>query len=81
VEEGGLTPTEMPARGAGGGGGEDEGSPVGEGEWLLEFAGTEAQPPARRATSRKDKATAAGARATARTPGSEFKVQILQCVA
>ncbi len=76
VADAGVTATEVAAWG--GGGSEGGGSPAGEGECALEFDGTEAQPPARRAANRQSTATAMGARATARTPGSEFKVQILQ---
>ena len=57
---------------------EGGGSPAGEGECPLEVEGTDAQPPARRAASRQNTATALGARAKARTPGSEFKVQVLK---
>ena len=81
VEEGGVTATEIAGRGVGGGapGVTGGGSALGEVEWALEF-GTEAQPPARRATSKRHTTTATGARVTARTPGSEFKVPILQNV-
>ena len=54
------------------------GAPLGDVDWELELDGTEAQPPTRRATSKQDRARTTGARATARTPGSEFKVQVLQ---
>ena len=49
------------------------GSPVGVGEWALEFEGTEAQLLARNAASRQSTVIATGARATAGTPASEFK--------
>jgi hypothetical protein len=79
VEAGGVSAMEIAPCGVGGvtaGGGD----PLGEGDWALEIDGTEAQPPTRRATSKQDTATATGARATAPTPGSEFKVQGLQWV-
>jgi hypothetical protein len=72
VEDAGAAATEMPAWG--GGVTEVGGVPPG----TLEFDGNEAQPPARMAANRQKTAAAAGERATARTPGSEFKVQILQ---
>jgi hypothetical protein len=75
VADAGATATEVAAWG--GGGSEGEGPPAGEGECALELDGTEAQPLTRRAASRQSTATAIGARAIARTPGSEFKVQIL----
>jgi hypothetical protein len=80
VEAGGVTATEI-AWGVGGGvvGVTGGGSPLGEVERALEF-GKDAQPPARRATSKRHTTTATGARVTARTPGSEFKVPILQNV-
>src|SRR5713101_6211771 len=62
------------------GGGVVGGSPVGVGEWALEFEGTEAQPLARNAASRQSTAIATGARATAGTPAFEFKVLILRLV-
>jgi hypothetical protein len=70
VEDAGAAATEMAAWGGS--------TPPGAGAYALEFDGTEAQPPARIAANRQKTAAAAGARATARTPGSEFKVQILQ---
>ena|SRR5258706_11480585 len=76
VAEAGETLTEVAAWG--GGVLEGGGSPAEEGECALEVDGTEAHPPARKAVSRQSTATAMGARATARTPASEFKVQILQ---
>ena len=78
VAEAGAAATEMAAWG--GGVTEGGGSLPGAGECALEFDGTEAQPPARNAANRQNTATATGARATARTPRSEFKVPILQCI-
>jgi hypothetical protein len=75
VAEAGETVTEV--AGWGGGGFDGGATPAGEGECALELDGTEAQP-ARKVVNRQSTATAMGARATARTPGSEFKVQILQ---
>src|ERR1700731_3602400 len=46
----------------------------------LELDGTEAQPPTRKAADRQSTATTTGARAIARTPGYEFKVQVLRCI-
>lgn len=80
VEDGALIATEIGAACGVVGGVDEGGAPLGEVEWALETDGTEAQPLTRRATSMQDTATARGARATARTPGSEFKVQILQCI-
>ena|ERR1700682_3209428 len=76
VTEAGVTVTEVAAWG--GGALEGGGPPAGERECALEIEGTEAQPPPRKAASRQSTATVLGARATARTPGSEFKVQVLQ---
>jgi hypothetical protein len=80
VTEAGVTVTEIAGRGGGAVGGgvlEGGGSPAEEGECALEVDGTEAHPPARKA-DRQSTPIAMGARASARTPGSEFKVQILQ---
>jgi hypothetical protein len=74
VEDAGATATERAAWGV------TEGGELlpGAGERALESNGTEAQPLARRAVSRHTTAIVMGASATARTPESEFKVQILQ---
>jgi hypothetical protein len=81
VEDEGFTATEIGAAcGVVGGVVEGGGATLGETAWAVEVDGTEAQPPARIATSKQDTATAMGARPTARTPGSEFKVPVLQCV-
>jgi hypothetical protein len=80
VAAGGETATEVAAWGGGVVGVvEDGGAPLGEGE-CAEFDGTEAQPPARKAANRQSTATATGARAIARTPEYELKVQVLQCI-
>jgi hypothetical protein len=75
VADAGVTVTDVAPWG--GGVLEGGGSPAWEGECALETEGTEAQPPARKAASRQSTATVMGARARARTQGSEFKVQIL----
>jgi hypothetical protein len=72
VADAGVTVTDVAAWGVLEGGG----APAGVGENALE--GTEAQPPARKAANRQSTATALGARATARTPRREFKVQVLR---
>jgi len=78
VTDAGETATEV----AGWGGGVlvVGGFPVGEGVWALEFEGTEAQPPARKAASRPSTAITTGARATAATPAFAFKVRILRSI-
>lgn len=79
VMDAGATDTEMASWGGGvttGGGslpGADE-------ECALAFEGTEAQPPARKAANRQNTARTIAASRTARTPGSGFKVEILQCL-
>ena len=76
VTDAGETATEVAAWG--GGVVVVGGPPVGEGLCVLEFEGTEAQPLPRTAASTQSTAITTGARATAGTPGSEFKVLILR---
>jgi hypothetical protein len=81
VDDGGVIATEIVAACGGlGGATENGGSPLGEEERALEFDGIETQPLATIATSRQDTATATGARVAVRTPGSEFKMPVLQCI-
>src|SRR6267154_4610162 len=76
VTDAGETATEVAAWG---GGVLVGGSPLGV--RALEFEGTEAQPLTRNAVSRQSTAIATGARATAATPASAFKVRILRLFA
>src|SRR5579864_2224546 len=73
----GVTLTEMAACGEGSGAG--GGSPLWTWELLTPLPGTDAHPP-RKATVKRHTKIPMGERATARTPESEIKVEVLRCL-